>query len=55
MTWEYTDLVCANNYEVNKGLNKLGKKGWEAYSVVRIQYPFAETYIVYLKRPKPKK
>ena len=55
MTWEYLNIVCANSYEVNKELNKLGKKGWEAYSVIRIAYAFGDTYIAYLKRPKRKK
>lgn len=53
MKWQYKILVCANNYELDIALNKHGKKGWEAYGVERIQYKYGETYIAYLKRPKP--
>lgn len=52
MKWQYETLICANNYELKRDLNKFGKKGWEAYNVVRADYPHAEVYIGYLKRPK---
>ena len=53
MKWQYKTLIEADNYHLRVKMNKLGEKGWEAYSVVMIQNPFAETYIAYLKRPKP--
>lgn len=52
MKWEYKTVIEADNYHLRKSMNKLGAKGWEAYSVVRIEYPHDEVYIAYLKRPK---
>lgn len=67
MKWEYKTAIEADNYRLRNKLNKLGEKGWEAYSVIRIDYTQGnvdpsvfesrllsrEVYIAYLKRPKP--
>ena len=53
MKWEYKTLIEADNYHLRKKMDKLGEKGWEAYSVIRVEYPHAEVFIAYLKRPKP--
>ena len=67
MKWQYKTLIEADNYHLRVKMNKLGEKGWEAYSVIRIDNTqgnvdpsiFAskllpsEVYIAYLKRPKP--
>lgn len=52
--WEYKTLIEANNLALRNNLNKHGDKGWEAFSVVRIEYPNDEAYIAYLKRRKDK-
>lgn len=55
MKWEYRILIADNNYELRIGLNKLGKKRWEAFGIVRIPYAYDEVYIAYLKRRKRKR
>lgn len=55
MKWEYKTLIEANNLDLQTNLNKHGDKGWEAYGVVRIEYPADEVYIAYLKRRKRKR
>lgn len=50
--WEYRTIIEADNYHLRRELNRCGKKGWEAYSVIMVNYPYAEVYIAYLKRPK---
>lgn len=55
MKWEYKTLIEANNLALKNNLNKHGDKGWEAFSVVRIEYPNDEVYIAYLKRRKRKR
>lgn len=66
MKWQNHTIVAANSYELRKELNTLGEKGWEAISVVRIDYTKGnahpstfkrkilpkEVFIAYLKRPK---
>ena len=66
MRWEYKTVIEADNYHLRKELNRLGDKGWEAYSVVVLDYTHGnvdpsifqkkllptEVYIAYLKRPK---
>ena len=54
MKWQYKTLIEADNYHLRMKMNNLGEKGWEAYSVVRIEYPNDEVYIAYLKRRKDK-
>lgn len=67
MKWQYKTVIEADNYHLRKSMNKLGAKGWEAYSVIRIDHAKGkfdapiftskllptEVYIAYLKRPKP--
>ena len=54
MKWQYKTLIEADNYHLRKKMNNLGEKGWEAYSVIRIDYPCGDdVYIAYFKRPKP--
>lgn len=54
MKWEYKTVIEANCYDLNKKLNRLGEKGWEAYGSAMIQYISGDvTHIAYLKRPKP--
>ena len=52
MKWKYRTVIAANCLELRIELNKLGKKGWEAYSVIRIAYATDDVFIAYLKRPK---
>lgn len=53
MKWEYKTLIAANNLELRIGLNKLGTKEWEAFSVVHKNYPNGDdVFFAYLKRPK---
>lgn len=55
MKWEYKCVIESDNYHLRKELNSLGAKGWEAYNVIKVDNPFDEIYIAYLKRPKRKK
>lgn len=55
MRWEYKTLIEADNYHLRKKMDKLGEKGWEAFSVIRVAYPYDEVYIAYLKRKTSKK
>lgn len=53
MNWEYKTAIESDNYHLRKAMNRLGKKGWEAYSVINKVFPSGdEVYIAYLKRPK---
>lgn len=66
MKWKYKVVIKDNNYHLRKALDKLGEKGWEAFSVIRIDNAQGnvdpsvfeekllsrEVYIAYLKRPK---
>ncbi|MBD5367213.1 MAG: hypothetical protein HDR82_09505 [Bacteroides sp.] len=55
MKWQYKTVIAANCYELNRELNRLGKKGWEAYGSATIQHAdHSSTHIAYLKRPKVK-
>lgn len=51
--WQYDMIVCPDNLELCKALNKKGEQGWEAYSVLRIEYKHGKVYTAYLKRLKP--
>ena len=53
MKWEYKVVIEADNYHLRGALNKLGAKGWEAYSVICKTYPCGDdVFIAYLKRSK---
>ena len=52
MKWKYRTVIAANCLELRIELNKLGKKGWEAYGSATIHNADgSNTHIVYLKRP----
>lgn len=65
MKWEYKVLIEDNNYSLRRAMNRLGAKGWEAYSVVLMDYTQSnidpsvfekkvlptEVFFAYLKRP----
>ena len=54
MKWQYRTVIAANCYELEKMLNKLGKKGWEAYGSATFYHADgSSTHITYLKRPRP--
>lgn len=51
MKWEYRTVIEANCLHLNKVLNKLGEKGWEAYGSAMIRNADgSDTHIAYLKR-----
>lgn len=53
MRWEYRTLIRGSCYGLMKGLNGLGRKGWEAFDRETVIYPYGPpVYIAYLKRPK---
>lgn len=51
MKWEYSTVIEANCYDLNDKLNRLGKKGWEAYGSATIHNADgSNTHIAYIKR-----
>ena len=53
MKWEYRVVIEDNNYHLRRAMNRLGKKGWEAFDVDCMTYPCGDNvFFAYLKRRK---